>query len=107
MSNAVQALVRAYAERLRARFADRLVDVCLFGSYARGEADEESDVDVLAVVRDLAWKEKIEAIELAAELSLRAGLHISPVVMSQAEIDRLVALESAFARRVLEEGIRP
>lgn len=93
-----------YRDRLRERFGDRLVEVRLFGSYARGEANEHSDVDVLALVRDLTFREKVEAVELAAELSLARGLPLAPVVMSAAEFDRLVALELGFAANVLAEG---
>ena len=32
-------------------FGDRLEDVLLYGSFARGTQDEESDVDVMALVR--------------------------------------------------------
>ena len=38
--------------RLAALYGDRLVRVVLFGSYARGEATEDSDVDVLVVLRE-------------------------------------------------------
>jgi predicted nucleotidyltransferase len=38
---------------LRAALSDRLVAVVLFGSRSRGEAGEESDWDLLVVVRDL------------------------------------------------------
>ena len=37
--------------RLAALYGDRLVRVVLFGSYARGEATADSDVDVLVVLR--------------------------------------------------------
>jgi uncharacterized protein len=94
-----------YAERLRARFGSRALWVRLYGSHARGDASERSDVDVLAVVRDLTWREKVEAIGLAFDVSLVRGLHLSPVVMPEAEFDRLVVLESAFASNVLREGI--
>jgi len=40
---------RAALERL---YGDRLVKVILYGSHARGEAHEESDVDVLFVLQD-------------------------------------------------------
>ncbi len=39
---------RAALERL---YGDRLVKVILYGSHARGEAHQESDVDVLVVLR--------------------------------------------------------
>jgi predicted nucleotidyltransferase len=100
----VEGLVRLYHDRLRERFGDRLVEVRLFGSYARGEANEHSDVDVLALVRALTFREKVEAVELAAELSLSRGLPLAPVVMDAAEFARLVALELGFAANVLAEG---
>lgn len=99
--------MREYESLLRARFGGRLREVFLFGSYARGDAHEDSDVDILALVDDLAWKEKVEAIDLAAAVSLRSGAHLSAVVMSSEDFQRLIALESAFAHAVLDEGIHP
>jgi uncharacterized protein (UPF0332 family)/predicted nucleotidyltransferase len=39
-----------YVERLRDHYAERLVTVVLYGSRARGDADQESDVDLLVVL---------------------------------------------------------
>ena len=54
-SASVVTLPDAFLPDLRARLAalygDRLVRVVLFGSYARGEATADSDVDVLVVLR--------------------------------------------------------
>ena len=50
--------VQSYLERLtallREAYGERLVYVGLQGSYLRGEATEESDIDVMAVVDDLS-----------------------------------------------------
>jgi predicted nucleotidyltransferase len=51
--------LRRYVEVLDRHLGDRLVSVVLFGSWARGTANGESDVDVLVVVRGLPvnrWK---------------------------------------------------
>ena len=50
---------------LRARFGERLHEVVLFGSYARGDADEDSDVDVLVVIDVLTDRERSAVFELA------------------------------------------
>ena len=46
-------LLRDTVGRLERGFGDRLLAVALFGSRARGDARPDSDVDPLAVVRDL------------------------------------------------------
>jgi len=56
-------------------------------------------------VRDLSWREKNDAIDIGCDVSLARCLHLSPVVMAEADFERLVALESSFARNVLLEGI--
>lgn len=38
-------------EELAALYGERLVSVILYGSYARGEATEDSDIDVVVVLK--------------------------------------------------------
>jgi len=45
-----EAIARAVAADLRTVYGERLQQVLLFGSYARGTADEESDIDLLVVL---------------------------------------------------------
>jgi predicted nucleotidyltransferase len=47
----MSSLLQAVVKNLRERFADNLVAVALFGSAARGEAGERSDLDFLVVLR--------------------------------------------------------
>jgi hypothetical protein len=100
----VDHLVGEFHRRLRARFGDRVRHVRLFGSYARGEAHEESDIDIIALVRDLTWQEKGESVDIATEISLECGMHLAPVVMSETDFKRLVDLESSFAADILRDG---
>jgi predicted nucleotidyltransferase len=48
-----QALLKVYASILLDLFKEKLYSICLFGSLARGEAEFESDIDVLVVAKDL------------------------------------------------------
>ena len=74
---------RRYVDALDRQFGERLVSVVLFGSWARGTAKVESDVDILIVVRGLPvnrWKRydplrpiaRMVSNEFAAALSLIA-----------------------------------
>ncbi len=71
-------ILREVKERLQEILDDDLVEVILFGSYTRGEAREDSDVDVLVVVKRWPDTEKLEKIgELSAELVLEHGVVFS------------------------------
>lgn len=81
-------VIRAYAEGLRAIYGDKLVRVTLFGSYARGDFTEESDIDILVVVDlDDAGLNRLRKamVHLTFETNLAHDVDIEPVVLSQQE----------------------
>ena len=94
-----------YASRLRALFGERLSDVRLFGSFARGEAHEDSDVDVLVLVDGLTDLEiGVVAGEVAAVI-VKTGLPLAPLPMSTERLAELRRNQRALARALDEEGI--
>jgi predicted nucleotidyltransferase len=72
---------------LRLEYGDRLRGIYLFGSYARGEADSESDLDVLVVLQDFTRYalEVDRTAELAADLSLKYSVTVSLVFFRERE----------------------
>ncbi|CAI1491938.1 Putative nucleotidyltransferase [Thermococcus nautili] len=74
-------ILREVKEKLIKILGDDLVEVILFGSYARGEAKEDSDVDVLVVVkRKLTLEEHDKLSEVTEEYILEKGLVLSLIV---------------------------
>ena len=73
--------------RLRERYGDRLVKLVLFGSHARGQATEDSDIDVLAVLKEIknAGDELFQASEDAADVSFDYDTLIGLVLASEGE----------------------
>ena len=59
----------------------------LFGSYARGDFDDGSDLDVLIVLDGChsCWEELVRSAELASDLSLDYGVTISRMIMTEEE----------------------
>lgn len=87
MNADVKTLMSELKDGLQALYGKRLKGLYLFGSYARGEADEESDVDVLVILDDYesCGAEIDRAGVLGAELSLRYGVSISKVFLRERE----------------------
>ncbi len=83
-------LAARVAGDLRELYADRLVDVLVFGSWARGEADEESDLDLLVVLDELAspWDELRHMDELLWRHTEESGIVLSALPVSRAELAR-------------------
>ena len=98
------ALVAEFKRELERIYGDRLKGVFLYGSRARGEADAESDVDVLIVLDD--WDHyagEIDRTSVAtSELSLAYGLSISRVFLR--ERDWLTA-ETPLLADVREQAV--
>lgn len=89
---------------LDALYGKRLRNVYLFGSYARGEEDPESDLDVLIVLDriDRYGQEVDRTGEIISALSLDYGLSLSRVFVTERDW-----LESRlpFLRAVRSEAI--
>jgi predicted nucleotidyltransferase len=78
------------AEDLRALYGPRLVHVALFGSAARGDEDEDSDVDLLVVLDELAspWTELRHMDSVLWRHTERSGLTVSAFPVSRSDFDR-------------------
>ena len=96
-------LERARAE-LQRIYGDRLRSVYLFGSWARGEGDEDSDVDVAIVLDEVPdYLAEIERTsELFCDLGLEADVLISCVFIAE---DDLSTGRYALHRAVQREGV--
>jgi len=100
----VLALVHEFRERLAAFYGPRLKGVCLYGSYARGEADDDSDIDVAIVLEgpvDRA-EERWRTNDIASELSLREDCLLNTVFLSE---DELLQPPYSLARNISREGV--
>lgn len=101
---AVKALMNELKTGLQAIYGDRLKGIYLYGSYARGEADPESDLDVLVVLDRIdRYSEEIERTSsLGAALSLKYCVSISKVYMREHDwLNR----RTPFLANVREEAV--
>ena len=97
----IDMIVKELTQKIAEKFGDRVEQVILFGSHARGEAKEESDLDVL-IIGDVGLD---EIIEITYPLSLKHGIYISPVVMTKDYFEMLKDEGASFVKNVLREGV--
>ena len=91
--------------RLQELLRDSLVNLVLFGSRARGDYEESSDVDVAVIVRGLSRELKDRIYREVAAIELEHGQLISLLVFSEQEFNRLRERERRIAKDILEEGV--
>ncbi|MBE0417595.1 MAG: nucleotidyltransferase domain-containing protein [Coriobacteriia bacterium] len=105
---AEQAIVRELRSDLVRRFGEPADSLILFGSYATGDQDEASDIDVFALVPDERGKQLLE--EVAAEhfsyFSETYGAPLSLLVYTRAEVGQhLTEGQNPFRTELESTGI--
>jgi len=98
-------LAEEFAQRIHDLYQERVSKVILFGSYARGEQHQDSDVDFLVVLKDEninAFAEISRMSGISASLGLKYDFWISTVPIS---MNKLLQGETALNFNIRKEGI--
>ena len=102
----LKTVLNDFVAECRIAFCEKLSDVRLFGSYARGDHNEDSDIDVM-VILDMGDTEvrrsRHDVCRIAAMLELKYNVTISPVLYSEDEYN--VRKSFGFCRNVETEGV--
>ncbi len=99
---------KAVLERLKLLISERLPlhQMVLFGSRARGDAEPDSDFDLLVVLDCPADRSARETVsDCAWETGLEHGMVIVPIVVSRDEWERGPERYSLLAEAIRAEGV--
>lgn len=100
----IKPILNELKRELQELYGDRLVKLILFGSHARGEANPDSDIDLLAVLKSPVsqFQEILNMSELRVKMLLEQDELVSIIPMSEEDFHtRNVAL----LRNIRKEGI--
>ena len=95
MLNKIRQILQQHKNELKNRYGVK--EIGIFGSYIRGEQNEESDLDILVAFEADAKMDLIRFVELEEYLSELLGLEVDLVMKS--------ALKPRIGRRILREVI--
>ena len=102
--NSIKPILHELKLGLKELYGDRLVKLILFGSHARGEANLDSDIDLLIVLKGPV--SQVQEISYMSELCVKVLLDydelVSIIPMSE---DRFNAKDFALLRNIQREGI--
>lgn len=104
MDEQLQTILAELRRRFEALYGERLVQMVLFGSQARGDAEPGSDVDVLIVLRGPInpGEEITRTGELAASLSLLYDVVLSRLFISA---EQFASEQSPLLLNIRREGV--
>ncbi len=82
-----------------------LIDFRIFGSRARGDADDYSDVDIFMEFETVDTELRNKVKNAAWEMTLESGIVVTTLLFSRHEIENSPLRSSPIVRVIMEEGV--
>lgn len=91
--------------RVRALLGDDLLEARLFGSRARGEGGEDSDLDVALIVTPRGRELRREIHGLTFDTTYGFGVEVEPLVITEAQLRELADRELSIGAALEREAV--
>jgi predicted nucleotidyltransferase len=100
----IREILKEFREEIGELYGVRLKGVILYGSWARGEATEDSDIDVLVVLEGhvIPGREIDRMIDIITDINLKYGVLVSVYPVSEEDY---YTLNSPLLINVRREGV--
>ena len=108
MPQAVSDALREYIKGLHNIYGSVIEKIILYGSYARGDFNYSSDVDILVLVNmddDGIRNKKTELANFTFDVEMACGVVFSPVVANAKMYYRCMDI-LPFYRNIQDEGVK-
>ena len=107
MPENIRSIIYRFSQELRHILGDKLTKVIVYGSYARGDYNCNSDVDIMILVKmSNSDIKKIEnqVYDLAFEIEMNTGVDISPIIKNEDEYEYWLDT-LPFYKNISDEGV--
>ena len=99
-------ILQEFVAEMEKLFETSLKKIILYGSYARGDYDNQSDIDITAIVKGsrLELQNKLKAVwDASADIGLENDVVVSPTVIPYDEFEEYKE-KLPYYRIILKEG---
>ncbi len=96
-----------FSKQMKIIFGAYLSKIIVYGSYARGNYRDNSDVDVMVLVNlpEIEIKRlENDVYDIAFEIEMSTGIDISPIIKNETQYEYWVDV-LPFYRSIREEGV--
>ncbi|RKZ23324.1 nucleotidyltransferase domain-containing protein [bacterium] len=100
----IEKVLRRFKEEIHRIYGERLKEIILYGSWARGTATKESDIDLVVILKGRVFpgREIDRMIDVITELGLEYGVLISVYPISERTFRHV---KSPLILNVKREGV--
>ena len=106
MDKKVEKIINDFSNDTKNILKENLIAEYLFGSTARSENTDFSDIDILIIVKQFDYKTREILSSLASEYSINYGLCISPILKDKNIWEKNKIHQTLFYREVQQDGIK-
>ena len=107
MPEAKRKIIMLFSREMKRILGENLKKVILYGSYARGDYTENSDIDIMILVK-MSDEEirlvKNDIYDLAFEFEINTGIEFSPIIKNEDQYEYWIDT-LPFYRNVRDEGV--
>ncbi|WP_066638541.1 nucleotidyltransferase domain-containing protein [Desulfolucanica intricata] len=105
LSDIENKVLQGFIKYLTNLYPEQVVSIELFGSKARGDARDDSDIDILIIVKDRHNIDRNKIYDYVLDAELNYGINISLKIYNKEDFDKLIKLNVPFASNIQKEGV--
>jgi hypothetical protein len=100
-----ESAVLEFLDLLQRHHPERVLKTMLFGSKARGDSRQWSDIDILIGVDQDDWRLSHAISNIAADVSLKYDVLIGPRVIGEKRWERMKKFRFGLYRNIVADGV--